>query len=195
MKRKTKFVRKTKETDIMIELNVDGRGSHAVDSGIVFLDHMLDLFAKHGLFDITLRARATKDIDFHHTNEDIGISLGKAFAKALSGKEKINRFGFFMAPMDEAIASCVIDISGRPFLRFDVEVDAKEKSPAYSLSYARQFLKAFTDALGANLHVSAKGEDLHHVLEAIFKAFAKAFSCAVSINPRARGCPSTKGSI
>jgi imidazoleglycerol-phosphate dehydratase len=117
-KRKTKFTRATKETDIAVTLALDGEGSYCIDTGIDFLDHMLELFTKHGLFDMTVKARSVKDADGHHTNEDVGISLGKAFAKALDKKTGINRFGFFMVPMDEATASCVLDISGRPYLEF-----------------------------------------------------------------------------
>lgn len=208
-KRIVKITRKTSETDIQIKLNLDGRGKSDIDTGIKFLDHMLTLFAKHGLFDVHIKAKGDLDVDIHHTNEDIGISLAEAFKKALGKKEGIRRFGFGYAPMDEALARLVVDISGRPYLsvqgaRFKVQGGRKKISPrtshlaprTYSMDYAKQFFQAFAANSGMTVHIDILyGEDRHHILEAVFKAFALALSQAVQINPRMHGIPSTKGKL
>ena len=199
-KRIAKGARKTTETQIKWELNLDGQGQGKVKTGIPFLDHMLTLFAKHGLFDLKMEAKGDLEVDIHHTNEDIGICLGEAVKKALGDKKGIKRFATAFVPMDEALARVVLDISGRPLLklsqtgghRFDVD-EAKE---GYTLQGAEHFLKSFCNESGINMHVEIQsGEDLHHILEAVFKAFGKALDEATQIDPRVKGVPSTKGRL
>lgn len=192
--------RKTKETDIKISLNLYGKGKYDIKTGISFLDHMLNLFSKHGLFDLKISAKGDLDVDIHHTNEDVGLALGEAFAKALGNKAGIKRFGEATVPMDEALVQVVIDISGRPCFQTR---NSKPSLPAlqtfvgnYGLAYAQQFLEAFINKSGMTIHVNIlEGKDLHHILEAKFKAFAKALSRAVEKEPRAKGIPSTKGKL
>ncbi|MFH1847633.1 MAG: imidazoleglycerol-phosphate dehydratase HisB [Candidatus Omnitrophota bacterium] len=197
-KRSAAVRRKTKETDIEVKVVIDGSGKSAIKTGVGFLNHMLELFAHHGLFDLTvLVKRSDLDVDLHHTNEDIGICMGQAFKKALGGKRGIKRFGFY-APMDEALAAVVLDISGRPSLYFDLKSRYKYMSTRdYSIIDAREFLKALAFNCGVNMHVDIiKGEDAHHILEAIFKALAKALDGATQIDRRRGGAlPSTKGKL
>ena len=190
--------RKTKETDIHIRLNLNGKGVSSIDTGIGFLDHMLELFAKHGLFDLALVARGDLKVDIHHTNEDIGISLGEAFKKALGKKAGIKRFGTRFIPMDEALAKVrvVLDISGRPSLYLDSSLKIDTSTGQYALRDAREFLKGFVNSAGVNMHVDIlKGDEPHHILEAIFKAFGKAMDEATQIDLRVKGIPSTKGRL
>jgi imidazoleglycerol-phosphate dehydratase len=188
--------RKTSETDITVSLNLYGKGVYKIQTGISFLDHMLSLFAKHGLFDLKITAKGDLDVDIHHTNEDVGIALGEAFAKALKNKAGIKRFGEAVVPMDEALARVVIDISGRPFLDFKGAAVLAGGDEKYSLSDAQQFCKAFVDNTDLTMHIDIlKAGDLHHMLEAVFKAAAKALLRAVEKEPRAKGVPSTKGKI
>jgi imidazoleglycerol-phosphate dehydratase len=188
--------RKTSETDIEISLGLYGKGKYDVKTGISFLDHMLALFAKHGLFDLKINASGDLDVDIHHTNEDVAITLGEAFLKALGKKAGIKRFGEATVPMDEALVRVAIDISGRPFLKFNADkIKAKDISE-YSLNYAEQFLRSFSTNLGVTLHVDVlEGKDQHHILEGIFKALAKAIFKAVEKEPRCASVPSTKGRI
>jgi imidazoleglycerol-phosphate dehydratase len=198
--RKAQIKRKTKETDINVKLNIDGKGKAKIKTGIGFLDHMLELFAKHGLFDLEIKAKGDLKVDIHHTNEDIGISLGEAFKEALGNKEQIRRFGFASVPMDEALVKVSVDISGRPYLPtihtpagYKAEYEKKE---IYTLDYARQFLKAFVDNLGFNLNIElSAGRDPHHILEALFKALGRALDEATQIDRRIKGVPSTKGRL
>ena len=199
-KRKAKIGRKTKETSIAVELNIDGKGNSDIKTGIPFLDHMLTLFAKHGLFDLKIKAKGDLEVDIHHTNEDIGICLGEVFEKALDDKEGIRRFGEKTVPMDEALVRVVVDISGRPYINSDwtankiIEVKDVE---GYNLEYARQFLEALKNRfpITINISVLSSGPDMHHLLEAIFKALAKALDDATQIDPRVKGVPSTKGRL
>lgn len=200
-KRVVKIKRKTAETAVSIELNLDGNGKSKVDTGIGFLDHMLTLFSKHGLFDLKLKAKGDLKVDLHHTNEDVGIALGEAFKKALGDKRRIRRFGSIdvAVPMEEALARVALDISGRPSLHMRREgspvlsvLYAKE---GYTLNDAKQFLEAFVRNIGVNLHIEYRGEDLHHVLESIFKALGRALGDATRIDPRIKGIPSTKGRL
>lgn len=198
--RKVTVKRKTKETDINVTLDIDGRGESSVNTGIGFLDHMLTLFAKHGLFDLKIRAKGDLEVDLHHTNEDVGICLGEAFAKALKDKKGIRRFASVYVPMDEALARVVLDVSGRPF--FSGIQDSREvrylpgEREEYDLSYAGQFLQAFVVSSKVTLDVCIlSGKDAHHILEAIFKALARAFDEATRIDPRIKGVPSTKGKL
>jgi len=200
-KRTVKHKRKTSETNIAVELNLDGTGKYRIYTGIGFLDHMLTLFSKHGLFDLKIMAKGDLDVDIHHTNEDVGIALGEAFAKSLGTKKGIRRFGSkdVAVPMEEALARVALDISGRPSIY--MRCAGRPIPPTvldrqgYTLNEAKQFLEAFVRSAGVNLHVEYRGEDLHHVLEAIFKAFGRALSDATRIDPRVKGVPSTKGRL
>ncbi|MEK6564769.1 MAG: imidazoleglycerol-phosphate dehydratase HisB [Candidatus Omnitrophota bacterium] len=196
-KRKAVIERKTTETRISLKINLDGRGSFSIHTPIGFLNHMLNLFARHGLFDLTLKARGDLDVDIHHTNEDVGIVLGLAIKKALADKQGIRRFGFASVPIDEALVEVSLDLSGRPYSKLTVHspqsiVHSKE----YSLNYLKQFLRALAVNAGLTLHIEIiSGEDLHHIIEAVFKALARALREAVSIDPRIKGILSTKGSL
>ena len=199
-KRTTKRVatvsRKTAETDISIALAIDGTGLSRIGTGVGFFDHMLTLFAKHGLFDLTVKAKGDVDVDYHHTVEDVGLVLGQVFKKALGDKIGIRRYGFFLLPMDESLARVVVDVSGRPHLVYRVE------SPSmfvrdFNLVLVKEFCRAFSNALGANVHVElVYGDEPHHIAEAIFKGLGKALDAAPQIEPRAaKLLPSTKGSL
>ncbi len=192
--RKAIVERKTKETDIIIELNIDGSGKSKISTGIKFLDHMLNLFAKHGSFDLTLKAKGDLEVDQHHTVEDVGITLGDAFKKALLDKKGINRAGYFVMPMDESLAIFSIDIGGRPYLRFDVEFKNLRIGDLDS-ELVHDFFQGFANNIGANIHAILQyGRTDHHRCEAVFKAFGRALAMACSANPRAKGSiPSTKG--
>ena len=196
--RKISLARKTTETDIKIEISLDGEGKSSIKTPIGFLNHMLNLFARHGLFDLTLKARGDVDVDIHHTNEDVGIVLGLAIKKALADKQGIRRFGFASVPIDEALAEVSLDLSGRPYLRLSAvgsQLSALKKEE-YSLNYLKQFLQALVNTAGMTLHVEViYGEDPHHIIEAVFKALARALKEAVSIDVRIKGILSTKGSL
>jgi len=199
-KRSAKISRKTKETNIKIILNIDGKGSGKIKTGIGFLDHMLTLFAKHGLFDLDINAKGDLKVDLHHTNEDVGICLGEVFKKALGNKKGIRRFGHASVPMDDAWVEVAADISGRPVLCESGDFKAQKPRGVLEESYtfydAKEFLRAFVNNLGLNLVFSIKiGEDIHHVLEALFKALARALDQATQIDPRIKGIPSTKGRL
>lgn len=199
-KRTNKGVRKTTETQIKWEINLDGSGQSKIKTGIPFLDHMLTLFAKHGLFDLKIEAKGDLEVDIHHTNEDVGLCLGEAVNKALGDKKGIKRFATAFVPMDEALARVVIDISGRPSLNLKQTnghvYDKGEEKEGYTLIDAEHFLYSFCNKSGINMHIDIKyGENLHHMLEAAFKAFGKALDEATQIDPRVKGIPSTKGKI
>jgi imidazoleglycerol-phosphate dehydratase len=188
--------RKTAETDITVKLTVDGKGMSKIDTGIPFFDHMLTLFAKHGLFDLELKARGDVAVDYHHTVEDVGIVLGEAFKAALGDKIGLKRYGFFILPMDEALARVVIDLGGRPHLVYDVSAPTMFVRD-FNLALVKEFFRAFTNTVGANVHVRlVYGEEPHHVVEAVFKSFARALDAASQIEPRAADrLPSTKGKL
>jgi imidazoleglycerol-phosphate dehydratase len=190
------ITRKTAETDISISLNLDGRGHGQIDTGVAFFDHMLTLFAKHGLFDLTVKAKGDTDVDYHHTVEDVGLVLGQAFKEALGDKVGIRRYGFFVLPMDESLARIVVDVGGRPHLVYHVEAPTMFVRD-FNLVLVKEFCRAFSNALGANLHVQlVYGEEPHHVAEAIFKCLGRALDVATQIEPRAADLlPSTKGTI
>lgn len=196
MKRKITFARKTKETDIKIELNIDGKGKSDILTPIPFLNHLLNNFAKHGLFDLKIKAKGDIEIDQHHTVEDIGIALGEAFKKALGDKKGINRAGYFVFPLDEALAVVAVDISGRAFLNFGCKFK-KEKIGDLDSDLIKEFFWGFVRHLEASLHIRALyGENEHHKTEAIFKAFGKAMKMACSKEKRIlKELPSTKGLI
>lgn len=190
-----KIDRKTAETDISLELNLDGSGRYEVESGVPFLDHMLSLFAKHGCFDLTLRCNGDTEVDDHHSVEDVGICLGQAFAAAMGDKRGIFRYGFMLLPMDEALAEIALDFSGRPLLCWNVPWQ-QEQIKTFQVSLVEEFWRAFAVNSGLNMHVNVKaGKDAHHVAEAIFKGAARAMRSALSYDPRSTGIPSTKGSL
>ena len=195
MNRTSIVERHTKETKIFLEINIDGKGSYDITTGIPFLDHMLELFAKHGLFDLKITANGDTDVDDHHTVEDIGMCLGEAINNALGDKVGINRYGFFLLPMDEALAEVAIDLSGRPFVVFNTEWQ-QEKIKTFDTSLVEEFWRGFGTRALANIHINVKsGKDAHHVCEAIFKAVARALDAASSIDPRRSDIPSTKGTL
>ena len=195
--RKAEVRRTTQETDIRLRFNLDGSGKSLVKTGIPFLDHMLASLAKHGLFDLTIQARGDLEVDIHHTNEDVGIVLGQALTKALGDKKGIRRFGFFSVPMDEALVRVSLDISGRPSLYLSKQKGVRfSRLENYSFHDAGEFLKAFTLHSGMNMAVEVvTGHDSHHIIEATFKATAKALDAATRRDSRVHGIPSTKGSF
>lgn len=193
MARVATLERITNETRIRLELNVDGTGKGAICTSVPFLDHMLNLFARHGLFDLTVEANGDIDIDFHHTVEDIGIVLGDAFKQALGDKKGIRRYGQASVPMDETLASVSIDISGRPYLVYNVRLP-KVKIGDFDVELAREFFQAFVNNAGLNLHINVMyGDNVHHIIEACFKAVARAMDVATQFDPRVEGVMSTKG--
>jgi len=194
MKRTAKIERKTDETEISLVIDLDGNGSAKVDTGIPFINHMLNLFSAHSFIDLELTARGDTDIDDHHTIEDIGICLGKAIEEALGDKKGIKRYGEATIPMDESLARVVIDISRRPVLSYRVQLK-KETTGSFDVGLIKEFFRALVNNAGLTLHVDLiAGEEPHHVFEAIFKAFARALDKAISIESRMAGrIPSTKG--
>jgi imidazoleglycerol-phosphate dehydratase len=195
MTRQQQVSRKTQETDIQVGLNLDGRGEFSVTTSIPFLDHMLALFARHGLFDLTVRATGDTAVDYHHTMEDVGICLGNAFKKALGDKKGIRRFGQASVPMIDSLATVVLDLSGRAHLTFRVEF-ASSRVGELDVELFEEFFRAFSTAAGIDLHVHVPyGSNVHHSVEAIFKAFARACEQAVRIDPRMEGVWSTKGTL
>ncbi len=187
--------RVTRETRIRLSLGLDGTGESKVCTSVPFLDHMLELFARHGLFDLQVEAQGDIDIDFHHTVEDIGIVLGEALKRALGAKEGISRYGQATVPMDETLASATIDLSGRPYLCFNVPLP-KVKIGEFDVELVREFFQAIANTGGLNLHVNLKyGENVHHIVEACFKAFARALDGATRPDPRITGVMSTKGQL
>jgi len=191
--RKINLKRKTRETDIEITINLDGEGKYSINTSIPFLDHMLSLMSKHGLFDLKIKAKGDTEIDDHHTVEDVGIVLGKAMKQALGDMKSITRYGQASVPMDEAIANVSIDISGRPFLVYKVEFPKKSKLKDFDPDLIEDFMQAFASNSGLTLHVNSPyGRNTHHIIEAIFKALGRALKQAVSIDPRVKGVPSTK---
>jgi imidazoleglycerol-phosphate dehydratase len=191
--RTAKVDRKTKETDINVTINLDGEGKYTIDTSIPFLDHMLSLMCKHGLFDLKIKAKGDIDVDYHHTVEDIGIVLGKAIKQALVDMKGISRFGQASVPMDEALSTVSLDISGRPYLVYKVEFPKKSKIKNFDPDLIEDFLQAFVSNSSITLHVeSLYGRNTHHIIEAIFKALGRALKQAVKIDPRIKGIPSTK---
>jgi len=187
--------RKTTETDIRLSLAIDGRGQYAVETGIPFLDHMLELFAKHGFFDLTVRAAGDLEVDYHHTVEDVGLALGQALREALRDKKGIRRFGEASVPLDEALVTTVVDLSGRPFFVYDVKIE-QAKIGAFDVELIHDFLLALTNQAAMNLHVRmASGRNPHHIVEATFKSLARALDQATQRDARVVGVPSTKGSL
>ncbi len=186
--------RETVETDVEVTLTVDGDGEATVDTGVGFLDHMLESFAAHGLFDLTVRCEGDLDIDEHHTVEDVGLVLGEAFDEALGDRRGIRRFADRAVPMDEAIAEVVLDISGRPYFEFEGSFSQAQVGTFTSV-LARHFVRSVATQAGLTLHVSVDGHNAHHEIEALFKALAKALDDATRLDERQAGTPSTKGEL
>ncbi len=185
--------RKTAETDIQMELHVDGSGRSDINTGVPFLDHMLILFAKHGLFDLTLRVKGDIEVDFHHTVEDTGIVLGQCLKQALGDKAGITRYGWCLLPMDETLAQLAVDLSGRPFLVFLAPERVDTIGHAFHFQLVEEFFRGFSSAVLANVHAEIRyGKDSHHMAEALFKGLARALDQATRIDPRVSGIPSTK---
>ena len=193
MDRKSKISRRTRETDIEAVLNVDGAGTGRISTGIGFMDHMLELFARHGKFDLSVTAKGDLSVDAHHTMEDLGLVLGEAFSRALGDKKGIRRYGNFMLPMDETLVLIALDLSGRPLLVYDL-TPPTEKVGTLDTALFHEFLQAFCVKAGLNLHIRLlAGGEVHHIFDAVFKGLARALEQAVSIDPRENGIPSTKG--
>jgi imidazoleglycerol-phosphate dehydratase len=195
MNRIAEIERKTKETDIKLELNLDGNGTSQIDTGIGFFDHMLDSFSRHGFYDLKVEVSGDLFVDSHHTIEDTGIVLGQAIKAALGDKKGIKRYGSFMLPMDETLVLCSIDLSGRPYFVYDVSLTA-DKVGYMDTEMVKEFFYAISYSAGMNLHIKMlHGTNNHHIIEAIFKAFAKALDEASSFDPRIQGVLSTKGTV
>lgn len=187
--------RKTKETDIVVKLNLDGSGKSQISIGVPFLEHMLELFAKHGLFDLYVKCDGDLHIDDHHSVEDIAITLGQALAQALADKAGINRYGEAVVPMDEALCRAVIDLSGRFYLVYEVQTK-RQKIGNFSVELAEHFWRSFAETARFNLHIDClRGRNTHHILEGTFKASARALRQAVERNSRVTGVLSTKGAL
>jgi len=187
--------RKTKETEIFVELELDGNGVHQIDTEITFLSHMLTLFSVHSLCNLKIAARGDMEVDDHHTVEDIGICMGEAIKLALGDKKGINRYGEATVPMDEALARVVIDLSNRSYLEYAVDIPV-EKLGALTTENVKEFFRAITNHAGITMHIDLlRGENSHHIIEAVFKAFARAFRMAVSFEPNIEGVWSSKGKL
>ena len=193
--RKAKTERVTSEVKVKVEVNLDGKGDYEIDTGIPFFNHMLSQFARHGYFDLKISAIGDLDVDFHHTVEDVGLALGDAFLKALGDKKSIRRFGEAFVPFDETLAFASVDLSGRPYLVYKVRVP-KSKVGEFDLELGEEFFKSFSNTLMCNVHIELKyGDNLHHMIEAIFKAVGRALDNATRIDPRSSDVPSTKGKL
>ncbi len=194
--RQSEIKRKTNETDISVFINLDGNGISEIDTGIPFLDHMLHQISSHGLFDLKIKAIGDTHIDDHHTNEDVGIALGKAFSKALGERKGISRFGHFFAPLDEALVQVTLDCSGRPHLSYDLQLKAP-RIGNYDTELVREFFIAFVNNSGITLHINQiQGSNSHHIVEASFKAFSRAMRMATEIDlRRSDSIPSSKGML
>ena len=195
MTRETKTERITKETNIQLALKIDGSGKSHIDTGVGFFDHMLEGFSKHGFFDLDVTVKGDLHVDAHHTVEDTGIVLGQAIADAIGDKKGIKRYGSFILPMDDALVLCAIDLCGRPYFQFDLELPT-EKVGTFDTELVREFFYAICYKSGMNLHMKMlSGINTHHIIEAAFKAFAKALDEATSYDNRIEGILSTKGSL
>jgi imidazoleglycerol-phosphate dehydratase len=186
--------RTTRETDIELTLAVDGTGASEIATGVPFFDHLLTLFSKHGLFDLHVRCKGDVEVDYHHTVEDVGIVLGEAFRTALGNKAGLLRYGFFILPMDECLVRVAVDLGGRPYFVYDAPC-ANPYVRDFNILLVREFMRAFSSSVGANLHMKLEyGDEAHHVAECLFKCFARALDAATRYDPRLGGAvPSTKG--
>ena len=195
MSRTANITRTTKETDINMTLNLDGEGVSNIHTGIGFFDHMLEGFAKHGFFNLDVTINGDLEVDGHHTVEDAGIVLGTAIKEAVGDKKGIKRYGYFILPMDDALALCAVDLCGRPYLQFDCTFP-NDMVGGFDTSLVREFFYAVSYSAGMNIHIKMlSGENTHHMIEAIFKAFAKALDEAVAYDPRIKDVLSTKGAL
>ena len=189
------FSRKTGETDITVKINLDGTGRYTLESGVPFFDHMLTMLAKHGLMDLEIACKGDTEVDDHHTIEDLGITLGEALKRALGDKAGICRYATQFLPMDEALVMVSLDISGRPYLSYDVEFFT-ERTGNFEAGLLEEFLRGFAFAAGITLHVKKiDGRNTHHIIEAVMKALARALDQATQVDPRVQGIPSTKGAL
>ena len=197
MTRKAAVSRKTKETDIKIHINLDGKGDYKINTSIPFFDHMLSLMSKHGHIDLDVQAKGDIEVDYHHLMEDVGIVLGEAISKALGKKLQIRRYGEAMTPMDESLAQVVIDLSGRPYLVYKVRTPrGSAQIQSLGVSLFEDFFRALTNNAGMNLHINLHyGRDPHHIFEAIFKGVGRALRSAAEIHPKVKGVLSTKGTL
>jgi len=194
-RRVAKVCRKTRETDIEVSLAIDGTGQGRIRTGIPFMDHMLELFARHAMIDLTVRARGDLKVDYHHTVEDMGLVIGEALNKALGDRRGINRYGWSYVPMDEALSRVVIDLGGRPYLVYSV-AEKSRKIRDFDLRLIREFFQAFVVQSRMNLHIDQLyGSEAHHAYESMFKAFARALRNACTRDPRETGVPSSKGRL
>jgi len=194
-KRTAKVARKTKETDITLELCIDGTGKGTIDTGLAFLDHMLDALTRHALFDLKLKARGDLEVDFHHTVEDIGLVMGEALDKALGSRRGIMRYGSALLPMDDSLSAVAVDLGGRPYLVYKI-ANKKRRTGQFDLSLLEEFFRAFVVQARMNLHIEHKyGPEPHHAFESVFKGVARALREACSLDPRETGLPSSKGAI
>jgi imidazoleglycerol-phosphate dehydratase len=195
MSRTSQVKRTTKETDIYMNLNLDGEGKSDVDTGIGFFNHMLEGFSKHGFFDLEVKIKGDLDVDGHHTVEDAGIVLGNAIREAVGDKKGIKRYGYFILPMDDALALCAVDLCGRPYLNFEAEFPDKTVG-SFETTLVKEFFYAVSYSAAMNIHIKMlSGDNSHHMIEAIFKAFSKALDEAVSMDDRIKDVLSTKGSL
>jgi imidazoleglycerol-phosphate dehydratase len=193
--RKGAVVRETSETRISMNLVLDGQGTSEISTGVGFLDHMLELFARHGLFDLEVECKGDLEVDAHHTVEDVGICLGLAVKEALGSAKGIKRYGWVVLPMDEALATVALDLGGRPYLAVSLPTLDGDVG-GFAMELLPEFFQAFCNNAGANLHIRVdSGRNRHHMAEAIFKAFSKALDQAVTVDPRVQGVPSTKGRL
>jgi len=194
--RKSSVKRKTTETNIKINFNIDGKGKGSINTQMPFLDHMLTLFTKHGLFDLNIDASGDLEVDYHHTVEDIGIVMGQAITKAVGEKKGIKRYGSAEIPMDETLASVSLDLSGRPYLVYNVSLPRKVRIKEFDPDLIEDFFQAIVNNSGVTLHINLQyGRNIHHIFEAIFKAFGRALDEATTIDSRISGVPSTKGKL
>lgn len=192
--RRKKIIRNTSETQIVLALEIDGTGAYEINTGCGFLDHMLELFARHGRFDLAVECKGDTNVDYHHTTEDIGIALGAAFKDALGDKRGIYRYGQFLLPMDETLVLCAVDISGRSYVNFDVDIPT-QKVGDFDTELVKEFVLALSRELGLTIHLKQMaGENSHHIIEAVFKGMGRALRAACAIEEKyADEIPSTKG--
>jgi imidazoleglycerol-phosphate dehydratase len=194
--REAEVTRRTKETDLRVRVNLDGRGEARIKTGIGFFDHMLEALARHALLDLTVEARGDLHVDGHHTVEDTGIALGEAISKALGDRAGIRRYGDAFVPLDEALVRCVVDVSGRPYLWYNIEIPKWQLLGDYDVFLTPEFFRALVLNAGLTAHLDLqRGDNPHHIVEAAFKAFARALDVATSRDPRVEGVPSTKGKL
>jgi len=196
MPRTGEIRRTTKETDLHVRLSLDGRGDASVRTGIGFLDHMLEALARHALLDLTVEAQGDLHVDGHHTVEDTGIALGAAIARALGDRAGIRRYGDALVPLDEALVRAVVDVSGRPFIHYAIDISKWQMLGDYDVFLTPEFFRAVVLNAGLTAHLDlVRGDNPHHIVEAAFKAFARALDAATSLDPRVAGVPSTKGAL